>query len=173
MRTALLRQACECCVDLGFAAGFKDADIDTGARIGTFTSWEERIATVRAHGLGALAAPSMERWFSENFRRRQGDEVRGYASMLLRTSVEGYVGTCSALRDADLKTKVNMIRKPTLVLCGDQDIATPPELARELAGSIPGARLSILEQAAHLLCVEQPGAMTKQIMQFFREVQIV
>jgi len=146
---------------------------DTGARIGTFTSWEERIATVRAHGLGALAAPSMERWFSENFRRRQGDEVRGYASMLLRTSVEGYVGTCYALRDADLKTKVNMIRKPTLVLCGDQDIATPPELARELAGSIPGARLSILEQAAHLLCVEQPGAMTKQIMQFFREVQIV
>jgi 3-oxoadipate enol-lactonase len=34
---------------------------DTGARIGSTESWEQRIATVRAGGLQALETPSMER----------------------------------------------------------------------------------------------------------------
>ncbi len=146
---------------------------DTGARIGTVASWEERIATVRAHGLRALVAPSMERWFTQDFRRCQSDDVRGYAAMVLRTSADGYVGTCCALRDADLTQAASSINKPTLVICGDQDIATPPEMARQLASVIPDARLLLIPEAAHISCVEQPEVMAKQMMQFFREVHIV
>jgi 3-oxoadipate enol-lactonase len=145
---------------------------DTGARIGTVASWEERIATVKAHGLGVLAAPSMERWFSEDFRRRHGAAVRGYANMVIRTAVDGYVGTCCALRDSDLTQAAASIDKPTLVLCGDQDIATPPDMARELAKIIPRARLALISGAAHISCVEQPAMMATQITQFLREVQI-
>lgn len=146
---------------------------DTGARIGTVASWEERIATVRAEGLGALAAPSMERWFSEDFRRRHSAEVRGYANMVVRTAADGYVGTCCALRDTDLTHAAASIDKPTLVLCGEQDIATPPEMARQLANIVPNARLSLISQAAHISCVEQPAVMATRIMEFLREVQIV
>jgi 3-oxoadipate enol-lactonase len=145
---------------------------DTGARIGTVSSWEERIATVRTNGLTVLATPSMERWFSEDFRRRHSAEVRGYANMVVRTAVDGYVGTCCALRDADLTEAAASIDKPTLVLCGDQDIATPPDMARELAKIIPRARLALISGAAHISCVEQPAMMAKQITQFLREVQI-
>jgi 3-oxoadipate enol-lactonase len=146
---------------------------DTGARIGTVASWEERIATVRAQGLAALADISMERWFSEDFRRRHGAEVRGYANMVLRTAADGYVGTCCALRDTDLTQAAASINKPTLVLCGEHDIATPPEMARQLASSVPDARLWLIVGAAHISCVEQPAAMANRIMEFLREVQIV
>ena len=146
---------------------------DTGARIGTVASWEERIATVKERGLEVLAAPSMERWFTADFRQRCGDEVRGYANMVVRTAVHGYLGTCYALRDADLTQAASAIQKPTLVLCGDQDIATPPDMARELARVIPNARLSLIPKAGHISCVEQPGAMAEQMMQFFREVHVV
>jgi len=146
---------------------------DTGTRIGTVASWEERIATVRAQGLVAWAAPSMERWFSEDFRRRHDTAVRGYANMVLRTAADGYVGTCCALRDADLTQAAASISKPTLVLCGEQDIATPPEMARQLADIIPNARLSLIAGAAHISCVEQPAVVANRIMEFLREVQIV
>jgi len=146
---------------------------DTGARIGTVASWEERMTTVKTHGLGALTASSMERWFSDDFRARRGHEVRGYANMVSRTAVDGYLGTCCALRDADLTEAAARISKPTLVLCGEHDIATPPEMARELARTIPNARLSLIAKAAHISCVEQPKAMAEQMMQFFREVHIV
>ena len=146
---------------------------DTGARIGTVESWEERIGVVRQKGLGVLVEPSMARWFSEDFRRRHSDQVRGYASMVARTSVDGYLGTCSALRDTDLTQAVQSIHKPTLVLCGELDIATPPDLARQLANLIPAARLQIIANAAHISSVEQPGQMAESIKNFLREVHSV
>jgi 3-oxoadipate enol-lactonase len=145
---------------------------DTAMRIGSVASWEERIATVRQSGLTSWVNPSMERWFSPAFRERHNAEVCGYANMLLRMSVQGYIGTCYALRDADLTALASTISKPTLVLCGDQDIATPPALGQELARAIPGARFSLIRDAAHLSCVEQPEALARQMIQFFREVNI-
>ncbi|HXV81797.1 MAG TPA: 3-oxoadipate enol-lactonase [Candidatus Binatia bacterium] len=146
---------------------------DTGMRIGSLASWEERIATVKESGLTKLVTPSIERWFAAAFREHRTIEMEGYANMLLRISADGYLGTCYALRDADLREKTPSINKPTLVLCGDQDIATPPDLGRELAGAISGARFSLIKDAAHLACIEQPKAMAQQMREFFRDVRIV
>ena len=93
--------------------------------------------------------------------------------MLRQTSADGYRGTCAALRDTDFRQTLARIRKPVLVLCGAEDIATPPELGRELAELIPGAQFALINNAAHLPCVEQPVAVAERIMQFLREVQIV
>ena len=146
---------------------------DTGARIGSAESWEQRIATVRAGGLPALEAPTMERWFSRDFRERNAADVRGYSNMLLRTTVDGYIGTCCALRDGDLRSAVPRISQPTLVLCGALDIATPPELSQELARLIPAGKFSQIENSAHLPCIEQPKEVASRMMKFFREVQFV
>ena len=109
-------------------------------------------------GLQALESPTMERWFSPTFRARRSADIRGYSNMLLQTSVEGYIGTCCALRDADFRATLATVCCPTLVLCGAEDIATPPELGRELAELISGAQFSLIENAAHLPCIEQPEA---------------
>ena len=145
---------------------------DTGMRIGSFASWEERIATVKESGLSKLVGPSMERWFTAAFRENRSVEMQGYANMLLRIPQAGYLGACYALRDADLVQAASKINKPTLVLCGDQDIATPPDLGRELTRAIPGANFSLIIDAGHLTCIEQPEAMAHQMMEFFRQVNI-
>jgi 3-oxoadipate enol-lactonase len=146
---------------------------DTGMRIGSFDSWEERIRLVRESGLTQLIGFSMERWFSAAFREHRSVEVQGYANMLRRTPVDGYLGTCYALRDTDLTRETPKINKPALVLCGDQDLGTPPDLGRELARAIPGARFSLIKDAAHLTCIEQPQAVARHLREFFREIKIV
>jgi 3-oxoadipate enol-lactonase len=146
---------------------------DTGARIGSVDSWQQRIDNVRSSGVESLVQMTMERWFSVGFRERRAADVRGYSIMLRQTSADGYVGTCAALRDTDFRQATLRIKQPTLVLCGAEDIATPPELGGELAGSIPGAQFSLIHNAAHLPCIEQPEAVAGRMMQFFREVQIV
>jgi 3-oxoadipate enol-lactonase len=146
---------------------------DTGMRIGSFDSWEERIRLVRESGLTQLIGFSMERWFSAAFREHRSVEVQGYANMLRRTPVDGYLGTCYALRDTDLTRETPKINKPTLVLCGDQDLGTPPDLGRELAQAIAGARFSLIKDAAHLTCVEQPQVIACQLREFFREIKII
>ena len=44
---------------------------DTGVRIGTVDSWNQRIEIVRSGGIESFVAPSMERWFSAAFRRER------------------------------------------------------------------------------------------------------
>ena len=146
---------------------------DTGARIGSVESWQQRIDSVKTGGLKPLESPTMERWFSAQFRAQRAADIRGYSNMLLQTSIAGYIGTCCALRDADFRPMAARLKCPTLVLCGAEDIATPPELGKELAGLIPGAQFCLIENAAHLPCIEQPQIVAARMMQFLQEVQIV
>jgi 3-oxoadipate enol-lactonase len=57
------------------------------------------------------------------------------------------------------------ITAPTLVIAGAQDPATPPEHAERIVAGIPGARLEVLDPAAHLANVEQPEAVTRLILE--------
>ena len=146
---------------------------DTGAKIATAEAWQQRIDKVRADGVDSLVQMTMERWFSAAFRAYRPADVRGYALMLRQSSADGYMGVCAALRDADFRSAVKQVMQPALVLCGAEDIATPPDLGRELAGLIPAAQFSLIDNAAHLPCIEQPVAMAERMVQFFQEVQIV
>jgi pimeloyl-ACP methyl ester carboxylesterase len=52
------------------------------------------------------------------------------------------------------------INCPTLVVCGRQDILTPPGVHFEMAGRIPNAKLVVIEDCAHLPPIERPQAMS-------------
>ncbi len=98
----------------------------------------------------------MQRWFTEDYRTKYPDMMAGWRAMLARTPKEGYVAACRAISKADLTEGAKKISVPTTVLVGDQDLSTPPDLARELAGLIPNAKLEIIQGAGHLPCIEKP-----------------
>ena len=144
---------------------------DTAMQIGPPSMWEERIAVIQKDGIGVLTEPIMERWLTLAFREIRATESNGYVNMLERTPVEGYIGTCCAIRDADLREAAASIDRPTLVLCGDQDMATPPELAKKVADAISGAKLSLIDDAAHISCVEQPEIFSKLLLNFVEGIR--
>jgi 3-oxoadipate enol-lactonase len=84
--------------------------------------------------------------------------------MLRGTPVEGYAACCEALRDADVRDRLESIRAPTLVIAGAEDPAATVDQAEEIRDSIPGARLVVIE-AAHLANIEQPEAVTREILE--------
>jgi 3-oxoadipate enol-lactonase len=120
--------------------------------------------------MAGLADALVARWFAASFAQREPAAYRGYRNMLARMPVEGYLATCATLRDADLREVVQTIQAPALVLCGDEDVATPPSVGRALAEALPHARFALIEQAGHLPCIEQPAALAAQLDQFLREV---
>ena len=117
--------------------------------------WEERIRVARKHGMAALADGVVERWFTEAFRREPSIAVDRVRQMILDTPAHGYAACCAAIRDMDLRELIRDIRLPTLVIVGDKDPATPPKMAEEIQSRIPGARLEVVPDAAHLLNIEQ------------------
>lgn len=139
---------------------------DTYPKIGTSELWNERIAGIQAQGMAELAGTIIARWFDPAYPERDAATYGGYLNMLERTPLTGYIGTCEAIRDADLRSVVKHITAPTLVLCGENDLATPPDLVRSLAEEIAGAQFSLIEEAGHLPCVEQPEIVSRVIRDF-------
>lgn len=146
--------------------------MDTAHRIGTAVMWNERMAAIREAGIGGIADPILVRWFSPAFHRDRATELAGWRNMLTRTPVEGYLGCCAAVRDADLTDAARGISVPALCLVGDQDGSTPPEVVGELSRLVPNSRLVTIEGAGHLPCVEQPEAVAAAMLAFLDESRL-
>ena len=66
----------------------------------------------------------------------------------------------------DSRPQLGAIACPTMVLVGDQDLATPPHLAEEMAIGIGGARLVTIPDCGHLATIEQPDATTAALVEW-------
>jgi 3-oxoadipate enol-lactonase len=141
---------------------------DTGAVIGTAVYWVERIAALEANGFSELGEAILARWFAPAFVQKQPSAYRGFGNMLTRTPLAGYIATCAAIRDADLRAAARSVKVPTLVLCGAEDNATPPELSKALVDMLEKGRFHLIPDAAHLPCIEQPQKMAVAIAEFIR-----
>ena len=71
-----------------------------------------------------------------------------------------------ACREIDLTPKLGEIRKPTLVLAGQDDMSTPVAQSELLRDRIPGAKLSVVPQAGHWLPIEKPQEACTAVLAF-------
>jgi len=69
---------------------------------------------------------------------------------------------------ADQRDRARAIAVPTLVICGEDDKPTPPDLSRELAAMIPGAQLAMMARAGHLTNLEQPARFNALVDDFLQ-----
>ncbi|QOL48234.1 bifunctional 4-carboxymuconolactone decarboxylase/3-oxoadipate enol-lactonase PcaCD [Massilia litorea] len=128
--------------------------------------WEQRIATVRAEGIEAIADAVMGRYFHDAFRAQKAATVARFRRRLVTTDATGYVGCCEAVGKVDTGSRLGQIGVPTLVIAGELDQGTPVAMAQALAEGIPGARLEVLSDASHLSAAEQPEAFAASVVGF-------
>jgi 3-oxoadipate enol-lactonase len=128
--------------------------------------WQERIGVAESKGMGPLAQPTLERWFTEPFRNRNSGALERVRSLILATPVAGYVGCSHAIPKIDLSARLKEIGCPMLVIVGENDPGTPVAMAREIHQNAPGSKLVVIPQAAHLSNVEQPGAFNRALGDF-------
>lgn len=141
----------------------------TAARIGTAEGWQQRADAVRVGGTDAVVELVMRRYFSDAFRREHAAVVARFADVLRRQPADGYIGTCLALRDADLRGEIGRIRAASLVIVGTEDVSTPPSDAEQLRASIPGARSTVLDGAGHLCTVERSDVFREIVQHLMGE----
>lgn len=139
---------------------------NTAARLGSAEGWQARIDSVRAGGTRSIADMSMTRFFSDRFRAEMPEVVERFRQGLIATADDGFAGCCAVLRDCDFSAVLNGIATPTLVICGQTDLPTPPSDSEILVCGIAGARLVLLD-AGHLSAVEAPQAFSAAILAHF------
>jgi len=66
----------------------------------------------------------------------------------------------------DIRERLGSIREPVLLLCGAEDLLTPPWKCLETARLIPGARFEVLPGIGHSFPVEDPKAYVARLLAF-------
>lgn len=80
------------------------------------------------------------------------------------------LGDFLACNAFDLSQRIGAIRLPTLIICGASDRMTPPVASEALYEQIPDSRLLIVEQAGHMVMLEQPAAVAQAVDAFLAHV---
>ena len=117
--------------------------------------WEERIAVAHRDGIGPLVEPSLGRWFTQPFRDKNPELIEGIRQMIQGTSVNGYIGSATAIMEMDNFPQLPRIATPTLIVVGSKDPATPPSDSELMHQKIAGSKMVVIEDAAHLPNIEQ------------------
>lgn len=146
--------------------------LDTSARADTPEQTERRrslIALARSGPMEAIA----DRLFpilvhpSRHADDRLQQVVRRMAA---ETGPEAFTRQQTAIMSrADSREGLGAIKCPTLVMVGDADELTPPELSAEIAGGIPGARLVAVPECGHLSTLERPRFVTDTLLDWLRD----
>ncbi|ACB96472.1 3-oxoadipate enol-lactonase [Beijerinckia indica] len=138
---------------------------NTTARSNDPNVWNQRIATVRIHGMKAIAEAVLERWFTSAFRTANPALIEPIRQTLLRTTPEGYIACCAAIRDMDLHEAIRAVEQSVLVIMGQDDPSTPPTEGLAIAEAIEAAQTLLLE-AAHISHIEANAPFTKAVVDF-------
>lgn len=82
--------------------------------------------------------------------------------MALRIGLDGFLKQQQAiLSRVDSRPHLSLIDVPTVLICGAEDVRTPPEHAHEMSSHIKHSEVYIIEGAGHLAPLEQPTAVNK------------
>jgi 3-oxoadipate enol-lactonase len=88
-----------------------------------------------------------------------------------RLHKESYIKTIEASTMAGNHGQPGDIRVPTHVIVGAEDRLTSPEMCRELAEMIQGARFTVIADAGHLVNIEQPAQFNAAAIRFIRSAR--
>lgn len=121
---------------------------------------------VRQSGMEAIVDVALKRLFPESFIAHNPDLMTERRNALVKTNPEFFAEACHALAALDLTAEIGTIRNPTLVVVGELDAATPPEMARILARTLPKAELIEMPGCGHAPMAQAPEAFIKAIAKF-------
>lgn len=141
-------------------------------------AWQEEEAALESGDLGRAVEVNLRTWVDGMRKPGSADPaVRArVAEMQLqafRVQVPAYESDSppgpEAKPDPPSVDRLGEIAAPTLLLVGEHDVPDIRDNAELLATSIPGARLEVFPDVAHMLPMERPDAFTAVVLDFLAE----
>lgn len=124
-------------------------------------------ADVERDGPRAVADAMLPKLVGETTTTEQPDLADAVRHLIEINRAEGISGAIDALKSRpDRAEALSQVRVPSLVICGAEDVITPPGDSEAMARTIPGARLELIARAGHLSNLEQPAAFTAALQSF-------
>jgi 3-oxoadipate enol-lactonase len=131
------------------------------------------IKTVKKDGVKMFAEGFLKAVFSKQSITSSHDAVGAARKMILSNSPTGICGALLAMAGrTDTTESLAKINVPTLILVGQHDTITPPAAAKSMHERIKNSKMHIIENAAHMSCMENPVQFNDYLIKFLKGVII-
>ena len=131
--------------------------------------WHRLRDTVRQNGLESIVEPTVQRWFSEDFKAAHPEVLEKIRRMIRGTTLQGYLGVTAAFLGLSVEDRLQEIKAPTLYVSGAEDkLGGPPALMQGLAGKVKGARHLSVPKAAHIANIQNPEGFNRVLEEFLQ-----
>jgi 3-oxoadipate enol-lactonase len=139
--------------------------IDTTAWYGEDApqAFRKRAEAAREKGMRGLVGFQITRWFSDAFAASNPPQMQRAVETFVANDFDCYAASCALLGDADARKYLSALRMPVAIVVGEEDYATPVEMARELHAAIPQSTLTIIPKARHLTPIEFPDIVASEL----------
>lgn len=135
-------------------------------RKGAFTNMSN---LAESGGMPAVADVAIKRIFPPSYLVSHPEALEERRAVLETVDPQAFAAACRALAVLDLGGELPAIDNPTLVIAGEIDQTTPPDLGRAVAAAIPNARFAEIPECGHCPQLEQPEALLRVIDEFLAE----
>lgn len=122
-------------------------------------------------GTSAVVETLLDRWFTDDFRRRNPDIIAARKAQVLELESRVYRETYNVYATADVGPLLSKIKAPALVMTGEFDPSCGPAPNTKMAEALPRGELMILPDLRHSLLIEAPDIVGPALLNFLKSVE--
>jgi 3-oxoadipate enol-lactonase len=125
------------------------------------------LTLVRDKGPSAVADDMLPKLLGESTRQHHPGLIDEVRTIILSNGAEAIAGAITAMMTRpDSTATLSTIKLPTLIVVGEEDTLTPPQLSVDMHNAISGSELVRISKAGHMANFEQPQAFNDAVAKF-------
>ncbi len=131
-----------------------------------FDGFEARARSGEMEGMVAQVPPSLMRWFTPQALALNGWGVRYARERILRNTATDWAAAWRTFKGLDVQGRLQDFKLPTLVLAGEHDASTTPQIMSDIAKRIAGSMYQELPGTPHMQTLECPELVAEALQTF-------
>jgi 3-oxoadipate enol-lactonase len=122
------------------------------------------IKQINDEGVEKFVEQFISNCFADSFKQKSKSEYETIVDRSKKYNAIGLKGCLLAMAGrTDTTAYLQNISIPTLVICGEEDKLTPPDVMKSMSDKIKNSKFVTIERSGHLSPVEAPTVVNKEI----------
>ena len=102
----------------------------------------------------SLSKQSLKRWFTDEYINKNPNIYEKISSMLEENNMENFLKVYRLFVEHKDDEKFQNIKAKTLIMTGENDIGSTPEMSKNLSKKIANSKINIVSEGKHLCSIE-------------------
>ena len=111
----------------------------------------------------SLSKQALKRWFTEDYLNKNPKTYEKIKSILDKNDMTNFLKVYQLFLEHKDNEEFNKIKTKTLVITGEEDVGSTPEMSKNLSAIIENSNLTIIPKAKHLCSIECPDDVNNAI----------